>query len=189
MEEAAPAARSCPQCGQPLSAGAEACAKCGRDEANPFTPPAAPMNEPRPREVDLDLWFALIVVIVVCVAVGFAAPGAGILLAMVFVPAMVRAAAVIKRKDMVEASAYSTGQMASAVLASAGISIAVWMASAVAFAAVCSPIGLVGGIVGDGIRYDKMAPVVLAFGLGGLAGLAVFFWGMKRLWPRDEKNR
>lgn len=172
--------RTCPQCGQELPPGA-ACAQCGRDEANPFISPAA-AREPKPREVDSELWFALVVVVAVCVAIGFALPGLGVILGMVFVPAVVRTAAVMRRRAEVAAAKNSGSQIASTVFASAGITIAVWIASAVAFGVVCTPVGL----VAFSIRSDVGA--VLAFGLGGLAGLAVFFWFMKKLWPRSAKD-
>jgi hypothetical protein len=187
MDEPTPK-RTCPQCGQPLAAGCETCLNCGRDGGNPFTSPAEPKSEPTRREVDSELWFALIVVIVVCTAIGIAAPGIGVLLGMVFVPAVVRAAAVMKRDAKAAGVGSTAGQMVSAVFASAGISIAVWMASAVAFAAVCTPVGLVGGLVADSIRSNGIVFVVLAFGLGGMAALAVFFWFMKRLWPRAAED-
>lgn len=183
MELSSPT-RTCPQCGQPLPPGREACANCGRDEANPFTAPAAPAIEPKPREIDLDLWFALIVAIVACVAVGIAVPGLGVLLGMVFVPAVVRAAAVMKRKAKAAGAKSTAGQMTSAVLASAGVSIAVWLASAIAFAAVCTPVSFLFIFIGR----DSIVSVVAVFGLSGLAGLASFFWLMKRYWPRAVED-
>lgn len=187
MDEPTPT-RTCPQCGQPLAADSETCRNCGRDGGNPFTSPTEPASEPKRREVESELWFALIVVIVACTAIGIAAPGIGVLLGMVFVPAVVRAAAVMKRDAKVAGARNSAGRMTSAVFASAGISIAVWMASAVAFAAVCTPVGLVGGLVAASIRSDGTVLVVLAFGLGGMAALAVFFWFMRKLWPGAAKD-
>jgi Na+-driven multidrug efflux pump len=174
-----PLARTCPQCGQPLAADSETCANCGRDGGNPFTSPVEQSSEPKRREVDSALWITLIVVIVVCSAVSIAAPGLGVPLAMVFVPAVVRASAVMKRDAKAPGATNSAGQTASAIFASAGISIAVWMASAVAFAAVCTPAAL----VALSIDPNGAATEAVAFGLGGVAGLAVFFWFMRKLWP------
>ena len=147
--------------------------------------PAEPAVEPKPREIELDLWFALIVAIAASVAIGLAVPGLGVLLGMVFVPAVVRAAAVMKRKAKVAGARSTAGQMTSAVLASAGISIAVWLASAIAFAAVCTPVALVAaGLAGNG----EFVTLAIPFGLGGLAGLGSFFWLMKRYWPRAVED-
>jgi len=177
-----PLVRTCLQCGQPLAADSETCANCGRDGGNPFTSPLEPVNEPKPSGVGSVLWFALIAVIAACIAIGFAAPGLGVLLGMVFVPAVVRAAAVMKRKVKVAGVQSYAGQMASAVLASAGISIAVWLASAVAFAVVCTPATFVALLI-DSIDPTGMLAGTFVFGLSGLAGLASFFGYMRKFWP------
>ena len=182
--EPSPPSRTCPQCGQPLPVGAEACAKCGRDEANPFTSPAAPAREPQPATFGWKFYLALAAVVGGCTAIGFAVPGLGVILGMVLMPATVRAAIVVKRRREATGAGCTPEQIASAVFASAGISIAVWMASAVAFAAVCTPVGL----VAFSIDSKSIVSAVFAFGLGGLAGLAVFFWGMNRLWPRAKED-
>jgi hypothetical protein len=72
-----PIVRTCPQCGQPLAPGVESCANCGRDEANPFTSPAAPLDEPAPRGSSLQLLFAVVTVICVSLAIGVLLPGVG----------------------------------------------------------------------------------------------------------------
>lgn len=172
--------QTCPQCSQPLPPGVDTCPHCGRDGANPFI---APAPEPKPA-VGSKLPLALAAVVFGCVAIGFAAPGLGVLLAMVFVPAVVRAAAVVKRRREAAGAHDSRGDIASAVLASAGITFAVWLASAVAFATVCFPLGL----LSFDIRTGGGVGMVFAFGLGGLAGLAVFFWFMRKLWPQAAKD-
>ncbi|HXT59193.1 MAG TPA: zinc ribbon domain-containing protein [Pirellulales bacterium] len=183
MDEA-PIARTCPQCGQPLPPGAESCANCGRDEANPFTSPASPLDEPKSRNSSPQLLFELVTVICVSLGIGFLWPGLGVFFAIVFVPAVIRAAAVIKRRQETGPLKDPTGQMVTALFASAGVTIAVWMASAVAFAAVCTPVGLVAISIDSGSAVAE----ILAFGLGGLAGLAVFYWFMRKLWPRSAKD-
>ena len=161
--------------------GAESCAACGRNDANPFTSPVASVGKPKPRGRLVELLGAMAAVVAVCGAIGFAVPGLGVVLAMVFIPAVVRAAAVIDRKAKVAGAKNSGEQLTAAVLASAGVTFAVWLASAIAFAIVCFPIGLLS------FNTSEIG-MFFAFGLGGLAGLAVFFWFMRRLWPRAEED-
>jgi len=183
MEQTAPA-RRCPQCSQPLAADVETCSTCGRDDANPFTAPAAPVSEPKPREYGFEILFAVAVVVSVCMIVSLAVPGLGVLLGMVFVPAVVRAAAVMKRKREAAGAANSASQIASALFASAGITVAVWLGSSIACTAVCTPVMMAAFAIDKGSEVG----VAAAFGLGGVAGLASFFWFMRRLWPRAAKD-
>jgi hypothetical protein len=164
-----------------LAPGAESCAACGRDEANPFTSPVASVSKPKPRGRLVELLGAMAAVVAVCGAIGFAVPGLGVVLAMVFIPAVVRAAAVIDRKAKVAGAKNSGEQLTAAVLASAGVTFAVWLASTVAFTIVCFPLG----VFSFDINSGGGAGMIFAFGLGGLAGLAVFVWLMKRFWPRS----
>src|SRR6185312_5991056 len=114
MDEA-PIARTCPQCGQPLPPDAESCANCGRDEANPFTSPASPLDEPKSRNSSPQLLFELVTVICVSLGIGFLWPGLGVFFAIVFVPAVIRAAAVIKRRQETGPLKDPTGQMVTAL--------------------------------------------------------------------------
>lgn len=183
-----PIARACPQCGQPLAPGAESCAACGRDEANPFISPAAPLDQPAPRGFSLQLLFAVVTVICISLAVGVLLPGLGVILGLVFVPAVIRASVAIKRKQEAGRLKDRDSELVAAFFASAGITFVVWLASAVAFTIVCFPLGLVAIGVNNG--RNSMATVVefCAFGLGGLAGLIVFFWLMKRRWPQPAER-
>lgn len=179
-----PVARTCPQCGQPLAADVEACAKCGRDEANPFMPPAAPIEREPAAEGDPRLYGAIMAVIAVSVIVSFVVPGLGIPLGIVLVPASVRAAAVLKRQQSAGSPPVRQIGFLHALLASAGVTFLVWLASAVACAFICTPVGLAAANVNAGGEVT----VGLAFGSGGLTGLAVFYLLMKQYWPGAEKD-
>jgi hypothetical protein len=123
-------------------------------------------------------------VVAVCGAIGFAVPGLGVVLAMVFIPAVVRAAAVIDRKAQVAGARNSGEQLTVAVFASAGVTFVVWLASTIAFTIVCFPLGLFSFDLNSG----GGAGMIFAFGLGGLAGLAVFVWLMRRFWPPPAES-
>jgi hypothetical protein len=185
MDEA-PVARKCPQCGQPLAPDVEACAACGRDDANPFTSPAPPPppNGPKSRSFSLRLLFAVVTVICVSLGVSVMLPGLGVILGLVFVPAVIRAAAVMKRRQEAGMSNASGDQIAYAFVVSVGIMFVVWLASAIAFAVICFPLGL----LSFDIRSGGGVGIIFAFGLGGLAGLAVFVWFTKKFWPRSANR-
>jgi hypothetical protein len=167
-----------------LLAGAEACASCGRDEANPFTPPAAPIERVPAAEGDPRLYGAIMAVIAVSVIVSFVVPGLGIPLGIVLVPAAVRAAALLKRQQSAGSPPVRQIGFFHALLASAGVTFLVWLASAVACAFICTPVG----IAAAGLKAGGDAAMVLAFGSGGLTGLAVFYLLMKQNWPGAAKD-
>lgn len=182
--EPSPPSRTCPQCGQPLPPDVDACAKCGRDEANPFTPPAAPIERVPAAEGDPRLYGAILAVIAVSVIVSFVFPGLGVPLGIVLVPAAVRAAAVLKRQ---EAAASSTARRIGfwhALLTSAGVTFLVWLASAIAFTIICFPLGLLSFDINTGGGIGLIAGVILGFA----AGLAVFIWLNRKFWPRAAKD-
>ena len=181
--EPSPPSRTCPQCGQPLSPDADACTKCGRDEANPFTPPAAPI-ERVPADNNPLLVVTILAIIFVSVIVTFIVPGLGILLGIVFVPAAVRASAVLKRQRAAAAPAARQVGYLHAMLTSAGVMFLVWLASSIAFTIVCFPLGLISFDINSGSGVGLIAGLVLGF----VAGLVVFVWLTRRFWPRVEKN-
>lgn len=183
MESSSPA-RTCPQCRQPLPPGAEACAECGRDEANPFTPPAAPI-ESEPADNNPLLVVTILAIIVVSVIVTFIVPGLGILLGIVFVPAAVRASAILKRQRAAAAPAAKQVGYFHAMLTSVGVMFLVWLATMIAFTIVCFPLGAIGFDIHKG---GSEAGLVAGLVLGFVAGLAVFVWLTRRFWPRAEKD-
>lgn len=181
--EPSPPSRTCPQCGQPLPPDVDACAKCGRDEANPFTPPSSPI-EREPADNNPLLVVTILAIVFVSVIVTFIAPGLGILLGIVFVPAAVRASAVLKRQDAAGSSTARKIGFWHALLTSAGVSFLVWLASAIAFTIICFPLGLLSFDINTGGGVGLIAGVILGFA----AGLAVFIWLNRKFWPRAAKD-
>jgi hypothetical protein len=183
--EPAPPEKTCPQCGQKLPPGADTCAACGRNDVNPFSSPAAPIDPPAATSGLLNrlsvggaagALFASIVI-------GYFVPGLGILLCLLLVPASIRAAAVMRRQTAPASAAGQVGYL-QALLVSSGVMFLVWLASTVAFTIVCFPLGLISFDVHSG------GGAGLAFGLilGFASGLAVFVWLTRRFWPRAARN-
>lgn len=183
MEPSAPK-RNCPQCGQELPPDAEVCAKCGRNEANPFTAPAAPIERPPAAGNDPQLVVAILAVIAASVIVTFIVPGLGIPLGIVLVPAVIRASAVLKRQRAANAPAARQVGYFQALLTSAGVMFLVWLASTIAFTIVCFPLGAIGWDIYKGPGVGLVAGLILGF----FAGLAVFVWLTRRFWPQAEKH-
>jgi hypothetical protein len=182
--EPSPSSRICPQCGQLLPPDAGACAKCGRDEANPFTPPAAPIERVPAAEGDPRLYGAILAVIAVSMVVSFIVPGVGIPLGILLVPAAVRAAAVLKKQEAAASATTRKIGFWHALLTSAGVTFLVWLASAIAFTIICFPLGLLSFDINTGGGVGLIVGAVLGFA----AGLAVFIWLTRRFWPRAEKD-
>lgn len=181
--EPSPPSRTCPQCGQPLPPDVDACAKCGRDEANPFTPPAAPI-ERVPADNNPLLVVAILAIVFVSVIVAFIVPGLGVLLGIVFVPAAVRASAVLKRQRAAAAPAAKQVGYFQALLTSGGVMFLVWLAATIAFTIVCFPLG----VISFDIRSGPGIGLVVGMILGFFAGLAVYVWLTRRFWPQAEKH-
>ena len=182
MEPALPV-RTCPQCGQPLSEAAEACAKCGRDEANPFTSPAAPTDRVPAAEGNPRLYGAILAAIAVSMIVAFFVPGLGVLLGVVLLPAAVRAAAVLKRQENAASTTTKRIGFFHALLTSAGVMALVWLASAIAFTMICFPLGLISFDIHSGGGVGLILGLILGFA----AGPAVLIWLTRRFWPRAAK--
>ncbi len=176
--------RTCPQCGQTLPPDAAACAKCGRDETNPFISPAAAIEPPTDRRLEPHWITAVIVVVFASIVIGVLVPGLGLLLGMVFVPASIRAAAVMRREAENASSPAKRIGYAQALFASAGVMFLVWLASTIAFSIICFPLGLISFDLHSGPGVGLIAGLILGF----LSGLAVFIWLTRKYWPRASKD-
>lgn len=175
--------RTCPRCGQLLPLSAEACAQCGRDEANPFTSPATPIAPPI-EHLGPNAFGAAVAVIGCSVVIGIMVPGLGVLLGLVLVPASIRAAAAMRRQAATAATSAKPIGYLQALLTSAGVMFLVWLASTIAFTIICFPLGLLSFDIHSGGGVGLAAGLML----GALAGLAVFFWLTHRYWPRAARN-
>lgn len=182
--EPAPPEKTCPQCGQKLPPGAETCAACGRNDVNPFSSPAAPIDPPAEAAGPPNrLASGVVAALTASIVIGYFVPGLGILLCLLLVPASIRAAAVMRRQAAPASAARQVGYL-QALLVSTGVMFLVWLASTVAFTIVCFPLGLISFDVHSG------GGAGLAFGLilGFASGLAVFVWLTRRFWPRAARN-
>jgi hypothetical protein len=107
------------------------------------------------------------------------APGLGVGLVFLVTPALARTVVAARRRQARGEPMTVTDQMF-AFLGSIGLVLTVGVASLAAFVATCFPIGLVVGSqanVGDVGLY-------IAIGVGGIAGIAVAFWLLRRYWLR-----
>lgn len=183
MDESPPA-RICPQCSQPLPPEAETCPRCGRDQANPFTAPASPIERVPAAKGDPRLYGAIVATIAVSIIVALFVPGLGVLFGVVLVPAAVRAAAVLKRQAAAGLPVTKQIGFLQALQTSAGVMFLVWLASTIAFTIVCFPLGAIGWDIRKGPGVGLVAGLILGFA----AGLAVFVWLTRRFWPRVPKH-
>jgi hypothetical protein len=174
-----PRARMCPQCSRPLPPAAETCQNCGRDEANPFTAPSTSTEQPTVTAKEPSLVTAILIATLVSLLITFLLRGLGILFGLVLVPAVIRAAAVLKRQRTSDSPAVRESGYSHALMASIAVMFLIWLASAIAFAAVCTPVAL----VALSIDPNGKATEAFAFGLGGVAGSAAFLWFTRQFWP------
>ena len=177
---------SCSQCGAANSATAGSCWLCRISLVRQAEPaagaPAAPARAAGAgRTFGLSSLMILVALIAVCLGVRRESPGLGIALAVVSTPAMVRTVFAARRRE-ITGRPMSTGEKAVAFLGSIGVVVTVCAASGAAFVATCFPIGLATFNVSSG----GGGGIVLAFGLGILAAIAVAALLFRRLWPRKD---
>jgi hypothetical protein len=175
--------RTCPQCGQELASGVAACPKCGQHGANPYASPVSVDAELPVRALGWPLISSVAVVISVSIIVGIVAPGIGVLLALVFVPAVVRTVAVLQRREAAGMQSDSPSRILMLLLACAGVSFAAWIASSIAFSIVCVPIGIAAFALQSDWAFSA------GIGLAILFQIAVFVWLMRRYWPPAARNQ
>jgi hypothetical protein len=167
--------RACPKCGRKLDTEGELCSACAVPAGNPYASPVS-SGPVAPRGFSLRLLFGVITVLCVAMAVGIVAPGLGIAIGVVVTPALVRASVVIKRLRE-EGVPLIFEDRVFALLKSAGLAFVTALAAAGAFCCVCAPLGLVASL---------LAPnwlIYVAFGVGAIAGIAVWILVFRRYWP------
>jgi hypothetical protein len=139
-------------------------------------PPRRGRVQASPRSVHLGTLMVLIAVVAVCLALLRAAPGLGILLILVLVPASARTVAAVVRRQSRGKRMFWDEKLELFVL-SIGIVVVIGIASAAAFLATCFPSGLLltnaAGIPG------LIAAVIVGVGAGGY----VAFRLIRVLWP------
>ncbi|HET6879007.1 MAG TPA: hypothetical protein VFI31_02560 [Pirellulales bacterium] len=120
----------------------------------------------------------------------FVAPGLSILVIVLASPVLARTWAAVERRKSRDRPA-TTEERMHALGASTGIVLVAALATSIAFTAVCFPLGLPFFTIEVGPRTRpspqeraNVIGLVVAFGAGGIAGLAAGFFVMRRYWPK-----
>jgi hypothetical protein len=172
-------AARCPLCGEATPAGASTASK-----APPFRLATGAPN--REIERNFSLGTLMMFVTLVCVLLGaiVAAPGLGIPLAVLSVPALFRASAATsvavdrgRRPDL--------GAMIAYFLGSLGLVTLIIVAGAAAFGAACF-VSCAFFESKSGLMNAGEGAFILATISAGLIGLTVIVWLFKRTWPKGK---
>jgi hypothetical protein len=180
---------ACPECGAPLAAGQARCWLCQRRHEEPHA--ANPYAAPRPIAAETPLQFSLasllllITFVAVCFGAFWTAPGLGVLLIILGVPALIRTAIATNRRQQAGGPSTFVDKIG-VFLVSLLIMSAVWMSSAVAFAVVCTlgvvPIGMMGG--------DDFTLALAVGVIGGLiSAIALATWLLRVTAPTAPRPR
>ena len=167
----------CPECGAALAVGQEQCWLCHRSlvgaqtdvAANPYAPPR-PTGEHLAAQFSLETLFLVMTLVAVCFGAFLLAPGLGVFVAIVAVPALARSFMVGYRYKQVGMRLTTNEKIGAFALSF----LLVWEAGllgCIAFIAVCTGTGLIGLSLGGEESVWITAP-----GMGAIAGLAVAGW-------------
>jgi hypothetical protein len=136
--------------------------------------------------------FLFITVVAVCLGVGLAAPGLGILLAVLSVPAFVRASAWAKREEAAGRPA-DVADRVGLFIGSIGLVFVIALAGCAAFLAACwvscaAAAGLHGS---DKYGFPTGGGAFLWIGwiTGGCLAIALVVWLFWKTWPRRRAPR
>lgn len=181
----------CHECGAHVMLPAEQCWMCKapiddssrRDTAavtaeNPYAPPAMPA----PRTFQLSSLMLTIALISVLLGVTRLAPGLGVGLFILVVPAYARTISIAGRRK-VEEKRLSVGEKFSAFIESLAVVVMILVASGAAFYATCwipTGIGLATSDNLEGLGTGMLVGVILGIGVG----IWVAIWVGRKLWPR-----
>lgn len=186
--------RLCPECGAELRAGEEKCWLCRRDIVLAEVAEASPRIMPPPAAVGTPLQFSLetllliVTLSAVCLGALVAAPGLGVLLLVIAVPALVRTCVSgIRSKQQGEKLTATDKIMA--FLASAAIAWAALAAAGMAFFSACTASLFAGAAIGQvaGNTLDSSLTewlIWVAVAICGAASLAAFIGMFYVNWPR-----
>lgn len=142
---------------------------------NPYAAPETPPE--RRGGIGRFVWPSLMAMLVGGeLALCWYGPGLGIPLLMVTVPALIRAPQVVAARRRVEGKLDPLVPV-DAFISSIAVVVVTALAGVIAFAAVCTPIGVVAASGG------AFVAVIFAFGLGLVVGVAVFIRTGRKLWP------
>lgn len=191
-------ARPCPECGAELRPGDARCWLCRRDlvvdaEIVEPVPPPVVTARPAPLQFSLETLLLIVTLSAVCLGALVAAPGLGVLLLVVAVPALVRTCLTgsqFKQKS----GKLTAGDKVMAFVASAAITWAALTAAAMAFFTACTVSVLGACAVGSttgASAIDQSVQNIFLWGAivfcaaASIAAFAGMFW---ITWPRATRR-
>jgi hypothetical protein len=189
----------CPDCGAAIRREDALCWLCHRsllveaeavEAGSPFRPQAQPPRA-NPAQFSLETLMLVITLIAVCLGVIMAAPGLGILVAVVAAPALVRTL-VAGYQERKAGRPMTLGEKLLTFLASTGVSLAVLVTGWTAFAAACLgscfvAVGLESAARGSGWWQGNADTIFFVlFAVSGTIGLATAGWIYWVLRPRRK---
>jgi hypothetical protein len=186
--------RPCLDCGALNYTSATKCYLCGEEltPALPGTPPPLPTPLPLetrgPLTYSLSTLFLIVTLAGVCFGLIAAAPGLGIPVTVLVIPAMIRTLAETRQQQRLGERPRTEDKIGN-FFVSLAVMFAVIVAAGVAFFTACSAIGFGLGTL---TRFDSPAfgvVVFLALGSGLFAAVFVTVLILRRTWPRRDKNK
>ncbi|HTN74269.1 MAG TPA: hypothetical protein VL096_03445 [Pirellulaceae bacterium] len=188
----------CLSCGTELSSPEATCWACGRkkrpasDEVNAYQPPA-PLPEESSSKYSLSMLFVVVTLLCICLGIGIIMPAAGIGLALLFVPALIRTSIAIGRKQRRgELLVFEDKFML--LLASVGVMLGLAVVTGITFYATCWA-GFAAGMgitMAAGNTQPYAAPahgIITGLIVGALAAIVVGIWLGWRWLPIERKTR
>lgn len=182
----APASQTprCPECGAEHHAGARRCWLCGAELAG--EPSAAPASTSADTEAtaatfSLSSLFLVMTLVAVCAGVFAAAPGLGIIFAVLATPALVRTI-FITAKQKSRGTAVTPGQKIVRFLGSIGVVLLVFLSIGVALLTACLT-----ACAGYELDPNKGTFIFPSMVIGGVVGLPLAGWLLWLIWRWQRK--
>ncbi|MCI0360692.1 MAG: hypothetical protein L0211_19620 [Planctomycetaceae bacterium] len=185
----------CPECGaevKPLDARCWLCHRSLIAEAEvvesdtPLPSRPVPPRRANAAQFSLETLMLVITLIAVCLGIIMAAPGYGIVVAMVAAPALVRTL-MAGHQERKAGKPLALGEKVLTFIASTGVALAVLVTGGTAFAAACMGSCFVAAGLGDvypGAGWNNDLVAYFLLGVSGLVGLGTAGWMFWVLRPR-----
>lgn len=161
---------NCPHCGAENPSVEARCASCSKGLTIYIGP-----TQGLPRRFGVGSLMLLVATVALGLSALRGAPMLGVLILVLIPPALVRTMAVVSQRATDERPMILDETMG-VFFGSIGVMMAVLLASFLAFAIVCMPVGSM--TMGSGV-YG----MTLALSLAGAAALAAAVWVLRKLWP------
>ena len=180
----------CPNCGAARQAQESACWLCGFEEQKETVPPWKPVPRAIPHNegtFTITSMMLVITLIAICLGMGAVAPGLGILLGMLSLPAFIRTTLVVSRRQAAGRTIDSSSKV-SLFLASLGTVIVAGIAAFVVFFGTCiaacfgaMALEQKGAGFGGGLFFVMLI-------IGGCLGMASGIFVMWSIWRRSKEE-